>query len=137
MIDYLEMVGKRPGGDDWRWLLQAIVLARFRAGDNDRALVLAHELAAQWQPGRPLWMKEMPAFVMTAAGDRKAAYALMLAVLRDETGKVSQPELNSTIIFMCTRILTLGGAIGESALPHRAAKRTAACINNDRLLVDT
>ena len=106
VVDYLERVGRRDQGDDWRWLLQALVLARFREHDLNRALVLSRELATQWRPGRPLWMKEMPAFVMTAQGDKKAAYALMLATLKSEGGKVQQAELNSTIIFVCTRILS-------------------------------
>jgi hypothetical protein len=108
IVEYLAAVGRRPenfGGQRWRWLAQAVYLARWREKDLVLALQLAQELAEKWRPGMPLWVKQMPAFVMTATGDKKGAYALMLDILKDEAGKVPQAELNSTILFICQRIL--------------------------------
>jgi hypothetical protein len=120
IIDYLEKVGKRPGLEKWRWLAQALYLARFRMHDMNRALELASELAALWQPGRPLWIKQAPVFVMTAAGDKATAYGLMLQILKDEEGKVPRAEINSTIFFICQRILDKNTASGN---PLCAANR--------------
>lgn len=107
IIDYLAMVGRRDAGvgEKWRWLAQAVYLARWKEHNFPKALDLAKELSTKWRPDRPLWIKEMPAFVMTASGDKKAAYALMLAVLNEEKGKVQQAELNNTMIFICRSIL--------------------------------
>jgi hypothetical protein len=107
IVDYLALAGSRDNGtgEKWRWLAQAVYLARWREGDMKRSLELAQELAAKYRPGRPLWIKQMPVFVMTAAGDKKSAYQLMLAILKEEEGHASAPEINSTIIFICQRIL--------------------------------
>jgi hypothetical protein len=108
IVDYLATVGRRDDGigEKWRWLAQAVYIARWRMQDMGKALDLAEELAKQWRPGRPLWIKEMPAFVMTAAGDKTNAYGLMLAVLNEEKGKVPQAELNNTMFFICHSILS-------------------------------
>lgn len=107
IVDYLATVGRRDDGTGikWRWLAQAVYLARWKEHDLAKALGLANELATKWRPGRPLWIKQMPAFVMTAAGDKKGAYGLMLEILNEEKGKVQQAELNNTIYFICHSIL--------------------------------
>ena len=107
IVDYLAMAGGHDDGtgEKWRWLAQAVYLARWRERDMTRALELARELATKYRPGRPLWIRQMPAFVMTGAGDKKTAYALMLNIIKDEEGKVPSQEINSAIVFICQRIL--------------------------------
>lgn len=115
IVDYLALAGSHDDGtgEKWRWLAQAVYLARWREGDMKRSLELAQELAAKYRPGRPLWIKQMPVFVMTAAGDKKSAYELMLAILKEEEGHAPAPEINSTIIFICQRILDKQEAAGN------------------------
>ncbi len=107
LVDYLATVGRRDDGTGvkWRWLFQAVYLARWKEHDLPKALGLAKELSTKWRPGRPLWVKEMPAFVMTASGDKEGAYGLMVSILKEEEGKVQQAELNNTIFFICHSIL--------------------------------
>jgi hypothetical protein len=115
IVDFLAKAGRRDdgAGEKWRWLAQAVYLARWREHDMGLALQLAQELAEKWHPGRPLWIKQMPAFVMTAAGDKKTAYGLMLRILKEEQGKVQQAELNNTMIFICQRILDKEEAVNN------------------------
>ncbi len=107
MIDFLIMRGRRPsklGMEDWRWLAQAVFLTRFREGDMERAYQLAQEMAAQWRPGRPGWMKQMPAFVLLAEGDKKAAYQLMMTILKEDAEKMDPAEVNFMVSWICERI---------------------------------
>ncbi|HTK85500.1 MAG TPA: hypothetical protein VL625_10485 [Patescibacteria group bacterium] len=112
IVDYLSDVGSRDDGTGvkWRWLAQGVYLARWGERDLPKALRLANELSTKWRPGRPLWIKQMPAFIMAASGDKKGAYGLMLAILKEEAGKVQQAELNNTIFFICHNILEPGDA---------------------------
>jgi hypothetical protein len=109
VVDYLVMLGRRGGGGEiknWRWMAQAVYLARFRLGDLNLALDLANELASMYRPGMPGWVKQMPVFVLNAKGDKAAAYALMTAILKDE-GKTMQPqEVTSMMYYICQQLLT-------------------------------
>ncbi len=110
VVDYLADVGRRPhhvknGIPNWRWLGQAVYLARFRLGDLDLALKLANELATLNRPGMPAWTKQMPVFVMNAQGDKAAAYALMMSILKEDGGKMQKAEVNFMIWYICARLL--------------------------------
>lgn len=105
VVDYLAAVGRRPGAQRWRWMGQAVFLARFRLDDLDLALKLSHELAALDEPGMPRWTKQMPAFVMNAQGDRAASYQLLLTMLREEADQMQPAEVNFIIWYMCERLL--------------------------------
>lgn len=95
VINYLRVVGNRADGEMWRFLAQAVYLARFRLKDDAYALELAYQLAAV--PGDlPIWTKQMPAFVMSRAGQKQASRDLFLTLMA--TGKdLSIQEIN----FMC------------------------------------
>ena len=41
ILDYLQMVGERPYEEKWRWLAQAVFMARYTMKDLDKALELA------------------------------------------------------------------------------------------------
>lgn len=75
----------------WRWLAHAAYLARHKVKDLDLALAVARELAGLAVPGIPIWTKQMPAFVLAAAGDTEAARDLM-AVLLATTKDLSPQE---------------------------------------------
>ncbi len=83
LIDYLARAGRDTfpnQAERWRWLAQAVYLARFELHDQDLALQLANELAAMPGSDMPIWTKQMPAFVMTRAGKKKAARDLLLTI---------------------------------------------------------
>ncbi len=105
VLDYLEMVGARPYGQKWHFLVQAIYMARFVIGDMDRALEMAYKLARINNPDMPNWTRQMPAFVMTAQGKKEAAYALMVEILRTSADKLSPNEVNALRAYVCDRIL--------------------------------
>jgi len=115
IIDYLTMVGQRPQDEKWRWLGQAVYLARFRQVDYDKALSLSQKLAEMWHPGMPGWVKQMPVFVMMNAGDKQAAYDLMLRIIKEDGEKMDPNELNFMVSYICERILDQASA-RENAL---------------------
>ena len=75
LVDYLAAVGQNPYGAKWRWLVQAIFLARNRLHDLHLALDLSYKLAKMQPIGDtlPEWARQMPAFVLTEQGDKQAA----------------------------------------------------------------
>jgi hypothetical protein len=107
VIDYLEVVGQRPEPHKWRWLAHAVYLARFQQGDLNRALDLAHKMAALPRNDMPIWTRQMPAFVMNAMGDKQAAYALMMSILANSNVEEMDPaEVRFIRDYVCDRILT-------------------------------
>lgn len=110
VIDYLEAAGRHPYEQKWRWLAHAVYLARHGEDNMGRALELANELAALWQPGRPAWMRQMPALILTAEGDRQAAYDIMLGILKSGAEKMDPAEVFYTRDYICNTILSAGEA---------------------------
>jgi hypothetical protein len=105
VIDYLLEVGQRAEGQKWRWLAQAVFLARFKMQDMDRALELAHVLAAVDNPEMPGWARQMPAFVMNAKGEKDAAYALMVEILKSRASELHPNEVTNMRYYICDRLL--------------------------------
>lgn len=105
IIDYLAEIGLRPGPQKWRWLAQAIYLARFVQHDYDKALMLAEKLASLDYPGMPTWTDQMPAFVMMQQGDKEGAYQIMVNVLGSEVRNLQAAEVNFMREYICDRIL--------------------------------
>lgn len=106
IIDYLAEIGVRPGVHRWRWLAQAVYLARFVQHDDVKALKLAGELADLNEPGMPSWTDQMPAFVMLQQGDKQGAYEIMVNILGSQVHHLQAAEINSIQIFICDRVLT-------------------------------
>jgi hypothetical protein len=75
LVDYLSAVGQNPQGNKWRWLVQAIFLARHRMHDLHLSLDLAYKLSKMQPVGDtlPEWAQQMPAFVLKEEGDKQAA----------------------------------------------------------------
>jgi len=117
VIDYLEEIGVRSEGQKWRYLAQAVFLARFVQGDLNRALTLAEKLSARWHEGRPAWMRQMPSFIMAARGDKQTAYEMMISILQNDAEKMDPAEARFMIGYICERILT-----PEAALEHPLCK---------------
>lgn len=105
LLDYLAAVGQRPGGERWRWLGQAVYIARWQMQDLDKALELANILANLNQPDLPLWTRQMPAFILNARGDKSEAADLLLEMLKDNAENIHPNEVNYTRDYICTRIL--------------------------------
>lgn len=107
LIEYLRVAGANPEpvAKKWRWLAQAVYLARFEIKDLDLAYKLSLELAASKDPTLPAWAQQMPAFVLTAKGDKQAAYDLLVEMLRSSADKLPQNEVNAMRSYICTRVL--------------------------------
>ena len=118
VIDYLEYIGQQPQPQKWRWLAQAVYMARFEQGDLQRALDLANKLANLPRDDLPLWAKQMPVLIVNAQGDKQMAYAMMVETLRSEIDRLSPQEILFMRNYLCGRILT----------PEQAAQ-DALCTN--------
>lgn len=98
LIDYLARAGKYKSDtseERWRWLAHAVYLARFRLNDQDKALKLADELAAISTPDMPIWTKQMPAFVLSKVGQKKAARDLLLTIAATDKN-IDPADVNQT-----------------------------------------
>ncbi len=81
IVAYLTAVGARDPARDWPWLAQAVYLARHRLHDLPLALRIARHLAGLAGTAAPLWVQQMPAFVLARVGEREAARDLLLTIL--------------------------------------------------------
>jgi hypothetical protein len=83
IVDYLGNVGQLPVGNKWRWLAQAVFLARHRLQDMDLALDLAYKLSRMQPIGDtlPIWARQMPAFVLSEQGEKETARILIEEIL--------------------------------------------------------
>lgn len=96
LIDYLADIGQTGEGEKWRWLAQAVFLARFKLEDQDLALNLAYKLAALEGENLPVWTDQMPAFVLTKVGEEKAALDIMTTIMATDRS-LQQNDIN----YMC------------------------------------
>lgn len=113
VLDYLATVGSRPEGQNWRWLAQAVHIARFVMGDLDKALILARRLAAVDNPDMPPWTRQMPAFILEAKGDKDDALSIMIEILRSDAEKLDPTEINYMRDYICNRILDEKAALAH------------------------
>lgn len=106
VVDYLRVVGKYPEADKWRWLGQAVILAKHKLKNQPLALELAQELAATYRPGMPAWPKQMPAIVASDMGDKELAYSLMVEILKSSADTMHPNEVNFMVDYICNTILS-------------------------------
>lgn len=104
VIDYLAAEGQKPYPQKWRWLAQAVYLARFKQHDMGKALELANILANLKTDTAP-WARQMPAFIHYALGDKQAAYEVMTHMLATKQGRLHPNEVNAMVEYICTRTL--------------------------------
>jgi hypothetical protein len=81
IVAYLTAVGARDPVRHWRWLAHAVYLARHRLHDVGLALAVARHLAGLAGNEAPLWVRQMPAFVLADVGEREAARDLLETIL--------------------------------------------------------
>ena len=105
VLEYLKMVGVRPEGVKWNWLVFGIFFARHKLEDLDKALELATALAEVENDSAPVWAKQMPAYVMNAKGSKREAYSLLVETLKADMDKMSAEEINAARAFICEQIL--------------------------------
>lgn len=105
LIEYLRRIGKRPEGEKWRWLGQAVYLARHRLKDMPFAQELARELAATYRPGMPAWPLQMEAIITSDMGDKETAYAMMLEMIKSGQNTMDPAEINFMVDYICTKLL--------------------------------
>jgi hypothetical protein len=84
IVAYLGRVGGRDPARNWRWLTHAAYLARHRLHDLPLALAVARHLARLPAGEVPLWVRQMPAFVLAEVGEHEAARDLMATILATE-----------------------------------------------------
>lgn len=105
VVDYLEKAGDSEKGEKWRWLAQAVYLARFKMNDLDRALEISQKLSALKNPDVAEWARQMPANILNAKGDKQAAYELLVNMLKSDSDKLKPNEINAMVAYICEQIL--------------------------------
>jgi hypothetical protein len=106
IVDYLELAGAVDAPQKWRWLVQAIFIARHKMQDYDRAYEIASKLAAINDPDMPAWTKQMRAFVRNNQGEKQAALGLMLELLNSEGETMHPSDINAIKGYVCEQIST-------------------------------
>jgi hypothetical protein len=105
VTDFLVEAGMAPYPQKWRWLAQAVYMARFKEKNLDKALTLANKLAAM--PGdMPPWARQMPAFVNMAMGNKQASYELMVRMLKSGADELDPNEIRAMLDYICDQTLT-------------------------------
>jgi hypothetical protein len=104
LVLYIQRVSTKPDFEKWKWLAQAITVARFNLKDNDLALEMAHELAGMYEEGMPAWVKQMPAFILNAKGNKQEAFDVMMSILQSEVDTMHPAEIYFTKDYICTRL---------------------------------
>lgn len=105
VVTYLADNGVKPYPQKWRWLAQAVYLARYKQNDLPKALELANTLAALKTDTAP-WARQMPAFIQLKMGNKDAAYQIMMHMLSSEADKLPPQEINEMRDYICTRTLS-------------------------------
>jgi hypothetical protein len=106
LADYLHEAGSVPVEGKWQWLAQAVYLKRYKVNDLETAYKWSVELSELEDPTVPSWARQMPAFVKNAEGDKQAAYAILVSMLKSGVGKMPREEVNAITDYICDRVLT-------------------------------
>jgi len=105
VIEYLRVAGNNPEGEKWRWLAQAVYLARFKLKDFDLAYKIAQELQTLPNEDMPGWTRHLSVNVLNQKGDKQAALSLMMNILKDRSDRLHPNEVNAMIAYICEQIL--------------------------------
>jgi hypothetical protein len=106
VINYLRRVGTYPYEDKWRYLGQAVFLAKHKIRDTELSLQLADELAKTYKPGMPAWPLQMRAIIASEMGEKEMAYNLMVDIIKNKKEGMDPVEINYMVDNICNRILT-------------------------------
>lgn len=118
VVDYLEIVGRRPYGEKWRWMAQAVYLARHVMEDKNRAIELAMQLSENKAPHMPAWTRTMPALILNEQGSKAFAYNIMMGILKDRGETLDSAEFMYVRDSVCDDILSK-----DQALVHPLCKK--------------
>lgn len=102
MVTVLVERGRADPDHNWRWLSHAAFLARHRLDDLPLALEIATLAATARGPKVPLWVRQMPVFVLDAMGEAEAARLLMTSIAEAGDG-VSAGEMRFMEEFISDR----------------------------------
>jgi len=105
VIEYLHKVGNSPEGQKWRWLAQAVYLARFKLEDLNLATKLAQDLAVLPNEDMPAWARHLEVNILNQRGEKEAALQLMLSILKDKSDNIHPNEVNARVAYICEQIL--------------------------------
>lgn len=106
VINYLRRVGAYPYEDKWRYLGQAVFLAKHKMKDNQLALQLADELAKTYKPGMPAWPLQMKAIIASEMGEKEMAYNLMVDAIVNKKDGMDPIEVKYMLDQICNHLLT-------------------------------
>ncbi len=76
----------------WRWMAHAVYLAKHKIKTMPYALELAEELASYDIPNEPLWVKQMPSFILRDMGKKDEARQFMISIMQEDKN-ISPQEL--------------------------------------------
>ncbi|MFN3700346.1 MAG: hypothetical protein ACK4VI_02355 [Alphaproteobacteria bacterium] len=107
LLEYLADVGSRADSDKWRFLVQAIHLARYRLEDLPLALSYAERLTALEGQGveLPIWARNMDNMILNVKGEKEAAYQIMVQTLLTERENMERTEYLFYLDYICYQIL--------------------------------
>ncbi len=103
IVEYLNSHYDRDPKEKWWWLSQAVHLANHRYKDKDWALELAIKLSKSPAENMPIWGRQMPAFIHEQLGEERAAYNIIMGLLRN-VENLKKEELNFMEYFIKHRI---------------------------------
>lgn len=107
LTNYLNYVGHRPYDEHWRWLVQAIFIAKHNLKDYSLAKQYAENLARLYRPNdMPAYTIQMPAFIENDLGDKEAAYTILMSILKSSASDLHPNEVFFMKDYICNRILT-------------------------------
>lgn len=105
VVNYLDQAGRSTYGQQWRWLAHAIYLTRFILKDRERALEMAEYLSTMEADVSP-WGRQLASFINLETGNRRAAYEIMIRILKTEGDKLDPVEVIYIRDYICNRALT-------------------------------
>lgn len=103
IISYLENHFNYDKNTNWWWLYQAIYIANYKLKDKDLSLRLAMKLAQEKNSNMPLWVKQMPAFILEQMGETQQALIVIENILND-VENISDLELDFMHYFLTQRL---------------------------------
>lgn len=103
IIEYIEKRFDRNPAANWWWMASAVTMADYKLKDEKLALRLAEKLSKVEGSNIPLWVRQMPAFIHEKRGEKEAAKAIMLEIVKNYED-LSDKELNFMRYFIEERI---------------------------------
>jgi hypothetical protein len=91
MIEFVHARFQEAPARRWRWLVQCMMLAKYRLQDPALALRLARDLRRQTPAGvLPDWARDMEFLLLQQIGETEAARWVIMGIL--ESGQVNDPH---------------------------------------------